>query len=349
MFKVLVLICSMLMSFSSFAEPTIMDFYHGLGCPHCAKVESVLDEFEHENPTLTINRYEVYHNKENAVSLMKKFDEMKVPPSGRGVPILFTDGKYYVGDRDIAKFLFPEVQKKEVPVSSKKEEVRKNPALSLVAIAGAAFVDSINPCAIAVLIILLSALLLQNKKKRALMAGLCFTLSVYMAYFLLGLGLIYTISWAGLSGILYNLIGALAILIGLANLKDFFWYGKGFVMEIPRSWRPRMKKLLNGITSPFGAFLMGFVIMLFELPCTGGPYFFVIGLLSQSMDWGFIIPLLLYYNLVFVLPLLLITFLIYMGLSSADKINELREKYIRQLHLVAGLIMLGLGAWLFLG
>jgi hypothetical protein len=44
----------------------------------------------------------------------------------------------------------------------------------------------------------------------------------------------------------------LGILIGLANIKDYFWYGKGFVMEVPFSWRPTMKKFMSSITSPMG-------------------------------------------------------------------------------------------------
>lgn len=222
-------------------------------------------------------------------------------------------------------------------------------APSLWVVTSAAFVDSINPCAIAVLLILLGALLATKDKKRALVTGLFFILALYCAYFLLGLGFISVLQLSGLGILFHRLVGGLAILIGFLNLKDFFWYGGGgFVMEIPRSWRPTLKKLLRAVTTPWGAFVMGFAVTAFELPCTGGPYIFVLGLLSSQTSWAKILPILLYYNLVFVLPLLLITGLIYFGYSTAEKATAWKERNLRILHLIAGLVMLSLGIWVFL-
>jgi len=142
----------------------------------------------------------------------------------------------------------------------------------------------------------------------------------------------------------------LAVIIGLANIKDFFWYGGGgFVMEIPRAWRPALKKMLSSVTSPFGAFLMGFAVCLFELPCTGGPYIVILGLLAERMTMFASIPLLLMYNLFFVLPLIIITFMIYLGFANVEKTTEWKERNIRKLHLIAGLIMFILGVLIVFG
>lgn len=216
-------------------------------------------------------------------------------------------------------------------------------------IGGAALVDSINPCAIAVLLILLTSLLTQKNKKKILSMGIIFISSIYIAYFLLGVGLLGVINISGLANLFHKIIGVLAILIGLLNVKDFFKYGAGgFVMEIPRIWRPKLKSLITGATSPLGIFSIGFVVTLFELPCTGGPYIFVLGLLSQGYNWKTILPMLLFYNLVFVIPLVIILFLIYFGFSTIDKTNEWKDRNIRILHLIAGIIMLILGVWVFL-
>jgi cytochrome c biogenesis protein CcdA len=107
--------------------------------------------------------------------------------------------------------------------------------------------------------------------------------------------------------------------------------------------------MLGAITSPVGAFLMGFVVCLFELPCTGGPYIFILGLLAERMTMMAAIPILLLYNIFFVLPLVLITLFMYFGLSSVEKTTEWKERNIRKLHLVAGLIMLALGIIVVLG
>lgn len=218
-----------------------------------------------------------------------------------------------------------------------------------VAITAAAFADSINPCAIAVLLILLATILAAGERSKALKSGLAFVLALYLAYFLLGLGLLSFLQLANLAGIFHKIIGSLAILIGIFNIKDFFWYGGGgFVMEIPRSWRPTLKKLLKRATSPPVAFLIGLVVTLFELPCTGGPYIFALGLLSNNYSWSTIIPILLYYNLIFILPLIAIILLIYFGLSTTQKADAWKEKNIRILHLITGIIMIALGVWVFL-
>ncbi|PIR96293.1 MAG: hypothetical protein COT92_01830 [Candidatus Doudnabacteria bacterium CG10_big_fil_rev_8_21_14_0_10_42_18] len=359
-----------------------IDFFYGIGCPHCAEVEPVIDRFISDYPQVTLNKHEVYQNWDNAVVLNQKFEQFDIPYTQRGVPALFSGTESAIGDRPIIDYLeklssrlaaeetptqkeetTPGEQEEMVPISNdgnhqnppantenrqnKTPKTYKN-SLSIAAIAGAALVDSINPCAIAVLLILLGALMLSSEnKKRALLGGLAFTLAVYIGYFLFGLGLISAFHFSGLAGWLYKIIGALAILIGLANLKDYFAYGAGgFVMEIPRSWRPKLKSFLNKVTSPWGAFLAGFVVLFFELPCTGGPYFFVIGLLSQTDRLTNVIPTLLFYNLVFVLPLLIITGLIYWGKSSVEKANEWKDKNIRLLHLIGGIIMLALGIWI---
>lgn len=216
-------------------------------------------------------------------------------------------------------------------------------------ITSAAFVDSINPCAIAVLLILLTALLAQNDRKKVLKLGFVFAIAIFIAYFLLGVGLLGIINIAGLASPFHKIIGFLAVILGLLNIKDFFVYGGGgFVMEIPRKWRPKLKSLLNSVTSVPAVFAIGFVVTLFELPCTGGPYLFVLGFLCQDFDWYRIIPILLYYNLIFVLPLIIMTILIYFGISTTEKADKWKEKNIRLLHLIAGVVMVALGVWVFI-
>lgn len=219
-------------------------------------------------------------------------------------------------------------------------------SLDIPLITGAAIVDSINPCAIAVLLILLAGLLSIGDKRKALISGLTFISALYLTYLAIGLGLWGIIQVSGLAQIFHRVIGALAIVIGLANIKDYFWYGGlGFVTEIPRTWRPKMKKLLRGVVSPIGAFMIGLVVTLFELPCTGGPYLFVLGLLSQGYSWFQVTTVLLYYNLVFILPLLAITGFMYFGYTSIDKVTKWKDQNFKRLHLIAGLIMLILGLW----
>ncbi len=115
----------------------------------------------------------------------------------------------------------------------------------------AALADSINPCAFAILFIILSSIITQSgSKKRALYAGLMFTASIFVSYYLMGIGLYKAFAFSG--QFFYLQLGAatLAILIGLGNLKDYLWYGKYFSMEMPEKFKIASRKWIKKITSP---------------------------------------------------------------------------------------------------
>ena len=126
------------------------------------------------------------------------------------------------------------------------------PVLSLnpttFAVISAAAVDSINPCALAILILLMASMLAaeEEKRKNILLTGFSFIAAIFLAYFLIGFSVFNIIRNCTIpfSGYFYKIVGILAIIAGLFNIKDYFWYGKVFLMEIPLSWRPKMKSLI---------------------------------------------------------------------------------------------------------
>jgi cytochrome c biogenesis protein CcdA len=109
------------------------------------------------------------------------------------------------------------------------------------------------------------------------------------------------------------------------------------------SWRPKLKALIKGATSVPGAFLIGFAVSLFLLPCTSGPYIVILGLLSATATKSVAMALLVLYNAIFILPMLIITLIVSCGLTSAEKAEAWRQKRLRHLHLIAGIIILVLG------
>ena len=99
-----------------------------------------------------------------------------------------------------------------------------------------ALVDSINPCAIGVLVLLISTLLaLSDNKKNMIKVGLIYISAVFLTYLLAGIGLLYFIQQFNIAKPLGILVGAIVIFLGLVEIKDFFWYGKGFSLTIPSS------------------------------------------------------------------------------------------------------------------
>jgi cytochrome c biogenesis protein CcdA len=219
-----------------------------------------------------------------------------------------------------------------------------------------ALVDAVNPCALAVMAIMLTALLFKNPKNKslALKGGLMFTLAVFILYFLYGAILVqffsHTIPETGTFSLyVFKAFGLLAIILGLLNFRDFLNYKPGGIgTEMPLFLRPKVKALINKASSPKGAFLIGIFVTLFLLPCTIGPYIIASGNLSQ-LSFTQTIPLLLLYNLIFVIPMIAITLIIYFGLTTVEKVSGWKEKNIRYLHLIEALILLILGILMFTG
>lgn len=219
-----------------------------------------------------------------------------------------------------------------------------------------ALADSVNPCAIAVLAMVLMTILIQNpeKRKKVLYAGLAFITAVYLGYLVYGLIIIQFFmafaQWLRESSIyVFKGLAILAMLIGALNIKDFFYYKKGGIAtEMPIFMRPRVKQIISKITSPRGAFVIGFVVTLFLLPCTIGPYIIASGLLSELGTLG-ALPWLLYYNILFILPMLGITLIIYFGLSRIQEVSGWKDKNIKFLHLIAGVLLFAVGFALLMG
>ena len=231
------------------------------------------------------------------------------------------------------------------PITLAQESEVKIP--TILAIIGAAAVDAINPCAFAVLIILLSTMLAIGERLKALKAGFAYIVSIYIAYFFMGLGIFSVIMVSKLALIFYKAVGVLALIVGALNIKDFFRYGGGgFLMEVPVSWRPKMKSLIGGVTSIPGAFITGFVVSLFLLPCTSGPYIVILGLLAKEATKLLATQLLLFYNFIFILPMIGIVLAVYYGLTTTDKAEKWRQSKLRTLHLIAGIIMVCMGIWM---
>ncbi len=221
--------------------------------------------------------------------------------------------------------------------------------ISLGKVVSLALVDAVNPCEFAVLTMLLVSIIAYNphKKINIIWAGLSFSLAVFVMYLLYGLFIIKSFQLVqGITAVrpfLYKGLGVVAVLLGLLQIKDFFAYEiGGFATEMPTSWRPKVKALIARVTSPAGAFVVGLLVTLFLLPCTIGPYIILGGLLSV-MEIVKTLPTLLLYNVIFISPMLLITAVVYLGLSRVEDVQDWKDKNIRVLHLIAGLLIAGLG------
>ena len=216
-----------------------------------------------------------------------------------------------------------------------------------------AIVNAMNPCALAALVMVLISILIANeeKKHRVLLGGLMFTLAVFIGYFIYGIIILqlfrsFADFTASIAVYVKDGLAVLAILLGVFNIKDYIRYEPGGIAtEMPLRFRPRVNQIIKAITSSKGAFFAGIFVTLFLLPCTMGPYLIALGNLSTQGTSGLLsaIPYLLLYNLIFIIPMIAITIITYFGFSSAEKVGEWRDRNIKKIHLIAGIILVALG------
>lgn len=343
-------------------------FFYGEGCPHCAQVEPFINELGSKySEKMNIHRLEIYHNLKNYQMFNEFCVNEGVSPEKRGVPMVVIGSHYLIGVDQIRNNLEGIIQtctlescscpflEQGVCQQVEYNSTEVSPSIlglqsgiSLPLIIGSGLVDGINPCAFAVLIFLVSYILeVSESKLRMVKAGLAYISAVYVSYLLAGLGILTVIQVSGISSIIYMAAALVAILAGLVNVKDFFWYGKGISLQIPKSMKPTIHKWTQKANIP-AAIILGFLVSMFELPCTGGVYLAILALLSGKTTQLSALPYLLIYNVMFVLPLLLILGAVYYGME-VEHLKSWKEAKKNWMKLGIGLLLLVLGIGMFLG
>lgn len=207
------------------------------------------------------------------------------------------------------------------------------------------FLDGIHPCGLAVLFFFI-ALLLSMKKSRGemLRIGFAYIAGVFIAYFLIGVGILKVFTFfpphfmARLGASLLILLGAISIWEGWSGNKAFR------IPSISRGWIDRWLRK-STVTA---ALVAGFIVGVCAFPCAGGIYVAIIGLLSAKLAFWEGIGYLLLYNLMFVMPLIIVLLLstnsrILLKMEKMEKANRAKLK------IGMGLLMLLLGAFILFG
>jgi hypothetical protein len=223
--------------------------------------------------------------------------------------------------------------------------------LSLFSIA-IGLLDGFNPCAMWVLLFLLSLLVnLHDRRAMALIAGIFVVVSgaVYFAFLAAWLNVFLLI---GVSRPAQVVIGLAAASVGAINVKDFFAFKRGVSLTIPESSKPglyeRMRRIVRAEHLPasmLGAAVLAVLVNFIELLCTAGlPAIYTSILTGQRLSsWQYYGQLLLY-AMAYIFDDALMVGLAVVTLSH----RRLREHEGRWLKLISGAVMLGLAALLLL-
>ncbi len=348
-----------------------LHFFYSQTCSYCAEAERFLPGLLLRRPWLKLESYEVDSSPENRqlfADFAAALDEEIL-----GVPAFFVCGQMIIGFDDTIRGLLAEVadychelllqdlpvtetpsqeapgqeapgQEVAVPLLGNLDATALSlPVLTLV-LGG---IDAFNPCAFFVLLFLLSLLVHAHSRRRMLLVGGVFVLCSGLLYFL------FMAAWLNLFLVLEGLravtlvAGLVACGLAALNIKDFFLAGHGPSLAIPEGHKPGLFARMRGLLAAdsLAAVLTGTVVLAlaantYELLCsTGFPLVYTRALtLNELSTAGYYLYLALY-NLVYVLPLLVIVALFTATLGS----RRLSAREGRVLKLLSGLMMLGLG------
>jgi len=197
--------------------------------------------------------------------------------------------------------------------------------------------DSINPCTFVIYTMLLIAVSVREVSRRRLyIVGSAFVLAVYVSYYLLGLGLLflgqYIPLWA--AGVFAIAFGAYTIATGIAERSRIGAKGK------------IRRRIFSADATFVGSFLLGITVSTTLLPCSAGSYLVYAAIIAHgSKALAFL--LLALYNVIFVLPLVVI--LLAMGsVSESKRFSQAMVRHSAGLSVVAGFLLVAIGIWVLL-
>jgi cytochrome c biogenesis protein CcdA len=218
--------------------------------------------------------------------------------------------------------------------------VERFKSLGLLTVISAGFIDGINPCAFATLIFFISYLtMVGRKRKEILWVGLGFSGAVFATYLLIGFGILSFIQHLSFlpvfSKAVYLLTIVLALVLGIFSLYDYIQLKRGhpseMKLQLPDFLKKRIHQAIREETKSnryfFAAVASGFVVSLLEFTCTGQVYLptilFVTNIPSMRAS---AIPYLIFYNVMFIIPLLIIFGIVYWGVTSEQLAFFLKKR-----------------------
>ena len=383
----LLIIIAILFSFSvSAKEKVTLYFFHGDGCPHCAEERTDLIEELKKDETINVVEIEVWHDNEN-----KKLLENVISAYGTrsGVPYNVIGDTTIIGyseangekiKRAINYYkeheYTDEIQKikngEKVQINdqfSKEEEqtdieqtidvpiigkinLKNISIMSAAALIG--LVDGFNPCAMWVLLFLITTLISLKDRKRLILLGSIFLLTSGLVYFLIMFSWLNIVVNVTTSLIIRILIGIFAVGAGIYNLYNFY---KGLKSDdgcevIDKKKRKDIFKKIKKYTHEkslilaiLGIMLLAVSVNIVELLCSAGlPLVFSELLIINNITGVKAIG----YDLVYIIFFLLDDFIVFIiALKTLDVVG-VSTKFNKYSHLIGGLIMLLIGAYLLI-
>lgn len=346
----------------------IADFFEP-GCLDCEKAARLLEQIAFQYPQVEIKKFDI--STPSGVTTAEQLGEIYgVPEYARlVVPIIYIGDSYFLREHinyDNLLNLIEQIKYEEFPPPWEKIEedlssvqqrlVERFQSFGIGAIAISGLIDGINPCAFATIIFFISYLALIKRTGRdLLLVGSMFTLAIFLTYFLIGAGAlkaVTTLSFLPLARQIFIFVTAgIGIILGTLSLLDYLKYKKtGQTGDATLQLPPRIKQMIHSTirknvkTSNFiiMAAVTGFMVSILELACTGQIYLPTLIFISNVPEFrANALVYLLLYNLMFVVPLILVFLFTYWGTSS-QRWAELTKQHFGAIKLIMAVLFFGL-------
>lgn len=210
-----------------------------------------------------------------------------------------------------------------------------------------AIIDSVNFCAFSVLLLTIAFLFsVGNTRSKILKVGGFYIVGIFLVYILIGLGIMRTLYFFNTPHFMAKIGASVMILFGVISIINEFFPAFPIKLKIPAGAHQKMAPLIQKGSIPT-AFFLGILVGLYEFPCTGGPYLMILGFLHDRATYMKGVAYLLFYNLVFVLPLV-ITLFIASNETLLGKLRAWRENKNIRIKFWSGIAMIILGIIIFM-
>ena len=363
--------------------------YFGDGCPHCEAEMKYLNKIEKEYPNLKIVKKEVWYDDNNSLELKKvcdvfSIDRIGVPTNVIGETIIrgYSEGNSSKIERAIKYYSNPDNEYidavdgiindnytyKEKEKSFEKEEEKQDGDMTIdVPVAGdvnlknvslttaaviIGLIDGFNPCAMWVLLFLISVLIGMKNKKRMWILGVAFLVTSALVYMLIMLAWISiavkitTIIW------IRNIIAIVALIGGIINLRSFFTHQDSGCEVVDDKKRKTIFKKIKKFTSEksfilalIGVIGLAISVNMVELACSAGlPLVFTELLAINNVN----LFMKIMYTILYIIFFLIDDLIVFVIAMFTMKVTGISTKYNKFSHLLGGIVMLIIGILLII-
>ncbi len=360
-------------------------FFHGDGCPHCAEEEEFFKDNLNDYDNVEIVEYEVWYDEDNAEFMKKVSDELEINTTGVPLTIIGKNKisgfapaagdkilraiKYYSENDyvDVVEQIkngtylkennedgFTEQEKKsdessivDVPILGKINMKKTTIGTAAIVIG---LVDGFNPCAMWVLLFLISVLIGMKDKKRMWTYGLTFLISSALVYMAIMLAWISVVVKVTTSILIRNIIAIVAIIGAFINFKSYHDSQESGCKVTSNNKRKKIFDRIKKFTHEKSFFLgligvigLAVSVNLIELACSAGLPLIFTQLLAINNITGINAFL---YTLLYIFFFLIDDLIVFFIAMFTMKVTGISTKYNKYSHLIGGILMLIIGVLL---